>query len=249
MRVRLAAVGVALGLASALASAAPQQAAPPSAFDKALRAAMAPYYAALLSSAQDDVERTQRHMFLLRARWQEAARLGRTGAAPALVADPSWANALDSVTGALDRTRQRLAKHDAPGAHAELESIRVILHDARARHRIATFDDRLSEFHEAMEHLTSRVPEAHEFRLTQADLAAIRQDLDQVRHHWQAVQAAAADVSATPGWADTAPQLDAAIRDASTALEQRDTDAIRRASDAIRTGYLDLLAVLATARP
>lgn len=243
VNVRYAAVGVVFAAASAVVVAAS-----PSAYDTAMRAAMAPYYAALRASARGDLEGTQRHVLLLGARWQEAARLGQTGAPPALVKDPAWPQALDAVTAAVGRARQRVARHDVAGAHGELESIRMTLHAARARQQLLTFDDRFSEFHEAMEHLVGRVPEAHEFRLTDADLIDIRQDLDQVAHHWQTVQASADEVRGVTGWAATAPMMDAAIREAAAAATRGEATAIKTGSDAIQKAYFDLLGTLSSVR-
>lgn len=240
MPIRLPALLVAAGLLTGFAGPTSQ-----ARYEQALRAAMSPYYTALLVSARGDVDGTQRQVILFAARWAEAVSVARTDAPRPLAADPAWQKALDGVSAAIDRARQRAAKRDADGAHVELESIRLMLRDVRARHNVLTIDDRFSDFHEAMERLGSRVPPAHEFRLKPRDYEVLKEDLDHVKEHWQALLKASAEIGPMAGWDSAATGMEAALNDMATAIGRQNDDDARRAAEAMHGRYYELLRVLA----
>lgn len=240
MQFRLPALLVAAGLSIGLAESSPQVR-----YERALRASMSPYYAALLVSARGDVDGTQRQVILFAARWADAVKVARTEAPEPLGNDPAWQKALDGVSGAIERARRRAARRDADGAHVELESIRLMLRDVRARHNVLTIDDRFSDFHESMERLGSRVPPAHEFRLRPKDYEVLKEDLAHVKEHWLALGTASVEFGSLAGWKDAATGMESALAEMTSAVERQNGDAVRLAAEAIHARYFDLLRALA----
>ncbi|HEX6973414.1 MAG TPA: hypothetical protein VF147_03380 [Vicinamibacterales bacterium] len=220
-----------------LAAAIVRPAAAAATFDDQVRAAMAPYYASLLTSARNDGEGTLRHIVALRARWSNVQQVTDR---------PAWAkDVVDVVTTRIEAARTRTLARDVVGAHAQLESIRAMLRDARARAGLRTFDDAVTDFHEAMERLTGRAGLHNEIALNADDYAAIEAHVAKAAAAWAEMQATAGSAHATAAWPKIA---DATARDFSklrAATTAKDMDATQVAAEELKARYFDLPAVLA----
>jgi uncharacterized protein YukE len=213
-------------------------------FDATCRAAMANYYAALLTSVHGDSEATLRQLLLLRARWEEVARLSRSG-------NPDWTqdattgeSPVAAVTAMIERARQRTSAGDIAGAHAELEGIRAVLRDGRARHGVRTFDDVLTDYHDAMERLTSRVGLRNEIALNAEDYDAIREQTARADAAWTEIKTVADPVKMRPVWGDMATRTTAALATVQRAAAAQDAAAAQGAAAALKTHYFELLRIL-----
>jgi hypothetical protein len=217
------------------------------AFDMAYRSAMGSYYAALLASARRDADATVRHVMLLKSRWEAVIRISDTDAPPPLRDDPGWRAALTRVAAQADRARQLASKRDTVGAHAELEAIRGILHEARTRSGVRMFDDDLTEYHEAIERLSGLVGTRNEFRLKAEDFDAIKQQTERARRAWATVDLAANSVNTQPAWRDASARTAAALAALEKAVEAQDSAGVIRAGEQLHAHYFELLAALSGA--
>ena len=196
----------------AVAGLALLAAAPAADSTQAIERAMGPYYAALVASSRGSIDATSRHLLVFASRWDVAKREARTSPPRAIGQDPAWPAVLDQVEAAIARAREMVRLHDVAGAHAELETIRLAIREIRARHAALTFDDHLTDYHEAVERLLGHVAGRNEIRLTAKDFAEAGEDLQAARAAWQAVQASAGSMAGQAAWSQ-------ASRDAATALE------------------------------
>ncbi len=217
------------------------------AFDAAYRSAMGSYYAALLASARRDADGTVRHVMLLKSRWEAVMRLSDTDAPPPLRADPGWRAALTRVAAQADRARQLVSKRDTAGAHAELEAIRGILHDARTKSGVRMFDDDLTEYHEAIERLSGLVGTRNEFRLKAEDFSVIKQQTERARRAWAAVEVAANSIRTQPAWKDASARTAAALAVLEKAVGAQDSAGAIRAVEQLHGHYFELLEALSGA--
>jgi hypothetical protein len=214
------------------------------AFDTAYRSAMASYYAALLASVHHDPDGTVRHVMLLKSRWATVVKLSRTGAPPPLRDDPDWGAALTTVAAQAARAGQLASKRDTAGAHSELEAIRGILYDARTKYGVRTFDDDLTEYHDAVERLTGVVGARNEIRFKAEDFAAITRQTERARRAWMAVEAAATPVKAEPAWSEASAKTRADMAALETAAGAHDSVGVSRTGELLHEHYLELLAAL-----
>ena len=213
------------------------------AFDERCRAAMVPYYAALLRSARGDSEGTLRHLVVLRARWE-------TLQGTAVAERPAWAtrppgSLLDTVASKIEAARQKSAAREIVAAHAQLESIRALLRDARAHAGVRTFDDAVTDYHEAMERLTGRAGLHNEIALNSDDYAAIEEQVARAAAAWAEIEAAAGPAKGRSGWVALSGTTAKSLLALRTAASARDMDATQTAAEGLRERYFDLLAVLA----
>ena len=218
---------------------APENAA---ATDAACRSAMAPYYAALLASARGDGDGTLRQLLLLKSRWAEVAR--RSGSdAPAWLRDTAAGPPVGAAVGAKIDSALRHLPRDIPAAHADLETIRALLRDARTRHGARSVDDAVTEYHEAVERLTSHIGLSNEMALTAKDFTAIGEDVDAARSIWAKVESSA-ELTPLPGWRDAADATTRVLGAIAEATGRRDTAAVQQASQILKNRYFDLLSAL-----
>lgn len=211
-------------------------------FDEACRAAMPAYYAALATSARGDGDGTTRHLLVLSTHWKELA--ARTDA-------PAWAKdtaggrtVLAAVQWRIDAARQRTLARDVQAAHVQLEAIRAILREARSRHGVRTFDDAVTDYHEAMERLASRVGLHNEITLTAEDYVAIQEQSVRARNAWAGVESGAGPVRSLSGWSTTASDTSTLLTALQKAAFARDLDATQTAAESLKARYFDLLGVL-----
>jgi hypothetical protein len=210
--------------------------------ETALRSAMGSYYAALAASGRGNVEATQRQLVLFEARWAGASKLARTSAPEALRSDPAWAAALDNGAAALGRALAALRIQDAGGAHAELESIRLRLRDVRARHNLETIDDRLTDFHESMERLISRISARNEIVLTESDWEAIGPQIENAKRSLQQIDAAAGSaIRKAAGWTAAFGVVQANLVGLEKAVARRDGFGAATVAERLHDRYYDLL--------
>jgi len=234
------AIGLLLGLLAGAALVADERA------ETVLRSAMGPYYAALVASSRGNLEATHRQILLFMARWESAARQALTDSPPALLNDAGWTKAIDHASASLYRARDRAVARDAAGAHAELEALRMPLRDIRGRHDLLTLDDRVTDFHDAMERLAARAVGRNEIQLTSADFDALQASLASVRIAWREVEtAAASDQKLGEGWKPATLAIGAALDRIADAIGRRDNEETGAAAEAVRERYLELLLVLA----
>ncbi len=210
--------------------------------DTALRRAMGPYYAALWASSRGNIEATQRQLLLFQASWDTASKVARVSPPEALRADPAWVEALDFGTAALGRARAALRIQDTGGTHAELESIRLRLREVRARHRIESIDDRLTDFHGAMERLISRVSARNEIVLTAADWESIEPHLEAARKFLQEIDAAAwPALKRAAGWVAAFGSVQSSLGELDRAVKQRDGFSASKVAERLHDRYYELL--------
>jgi len=184
-------------LSVALATQAP--AASTQAFDTAYRAAMTSYYAALLASGDGDAEATRRHILLLKARWEAVTRESPSG--PDWVRDvTNGQSPVAKVAALIDDIQQRAASRDMNVVHLDLEGVRVQLRDARARHGVRIIDDALTDYHDTMERLTSRVGLRNEIILRAEDYEAIQVLADRAEAYWKEIEKLAGPFETLPDW-------------------------------------------------
>jgi hypothetical protein len=236
---RLFAVIAFAGLALSINSAAPQP------YDTAWHAAMPSYYAALLASARGDADGTTRQLLLLGARLKEL--VSRTDA-------PAWATdtasgqpAIAAVAAAVDAARRQTLAREIGAAHASLEHVRYLLRDTRTRHGARTFDDAMTDYHEAMERLISRAGLHYEIVLTAEDYSAISEQAGRAAHAWSDIEAEAASEKSAPGWNAAAAKTRTLLAGLYNATSEHDADLAQTTAEALKAAYYELIASLARA--
>ena len=209
--------------------------------DAACQAAMAPYYAALLTSARGDGDGTVRHLIVLTATWDEVVRRAGADAPPWLRETPGGQPIAAAVSARIEAARRHLPR-DAAAAHGELEAIRRLLRDARTTHNARTLDDGVTDYHEAMERLAGRVGESNEVSLSASDFAAIKDDAARARAAWSGVEA---DLQkAVPASAEVAAATRTLLGQIASAADARDAGTSQRVAHELKARYFDLLALL-----
>jgi len=93
---------------------------------------------------------------------------------------------------------------DVASAHAELETIRSSFRELRGRHNALTFDDHMTDYHEAIERMLGHVAGRNEIRLTDKDYADAEEDLRSAQAAWQIVQRSAGPMAGQPAWSAAA---------------------------------------------
>jgi hypothetical protein len=215
---------------------------------QAIERALGPYYAALVASSRGNIDATSRHLLLFASRWKTASREARTSPPRAIEQDPEWPAVLDQVNAAIERAREMVRVRDVAGAHAELEVIRSAIRDVRARHHALTFDDYLTDYHEAVERMIGHVAGRNEIRLTARDFAEADEDLRAALAAWQTVQASAGPLAGQPGWAAAAREASAALDQAQRAIAAKNATSAGRSAERVKTTYYDLLLAVSKAR-
>ncbi|HSL22402.1 MAG TPA: hypothetical protein VK886_12770 [Vicinamibacterales bacterium] len=213
-------------------------------FDAELRLSMASYYAALLASAHGNAEATLRHLVLFRSRWEQLARGGSRQDSPAwfgadVRGEPIWA----AVASKIEVARRQLPRN-VTGAHAELEAIRLLLRDARARHGALGFDDALTEYHDAMERVLSLAGGRNEIALTASDFGVLGGAIKRAEAGWSAVESSRGAPKGLADWKDIAAGTASALRAAAESAKRQDAAAVQHASEDLRNRYDDLLRIL-----
>jgi hypothetical protein len=214
----------------------------------AIDRAMAPYYAALVASARGNIDATSRHLLVFASRWETAKREARSAPPAAIRQDPAWPALLDEVDAVISRARDLVRLRDVASAHAELETIRSGFRDIRGRHNALTFDDHLTDYHEAIERTLGHVAGRNEIRLTPRDFADAREDLESAQAAWQLVQKTAGELARQPGWVAAAKSAGAALAAAERALDVRNATAAGQAVEHVKVTYYDMLLAIARAR-
>jgi hypothetical protein len=215
---------------------------------QSIERAMGPYYAALVASARGNIDATSRHLLVFASRWEGAAREARSAPPRSMAPDPSWPSVLDEVNAAIARAREAVRVRDVASAHAELETIRAAFRELRGRHNALTFDDHMTDYHEAIERLLGHVAGRNEIRLTARDYADAEEDLRSAQAAWQLVQQSAGTMTGQAGWAAAATDATTALADTARALAGRNATASGRAAAQVKTTYYDLLLAVAKAR-
>jgi hypothetical protein len=210
--------------------------------------ALGPYYAALVSSDRGNIDATSRHLLLFASRWETASRDVRKAPPREIGQDPQWPAMLDRVDAVIARSRQLVRQRDIAGAHAELETIRAAIRDVDARHNALTFDDRLTDYHEAVERILGHVAGRNEIRLTDRDFADADEDLQAALAAWRAVQVSAGPLSGRAEWKAAAREAAGALDQAGRALTAKNAAAAGAAAERMKTTYDDLLMAVSKAR-
>jgi hypothetical protein len=211
--------------------------------DAVCRSAMAPYYGALLASSRGDADGTLRHALILKSRWDEVTRRPAPDM-PMWLRDTATGQSLGAaVASKIDSARQHLPR-DVAGAHSELEAIRVLLRDARTRHGARTVDDAVTDYHEAMERLSSHIGVSNEIALTTDDFTAIRGDVERAQSMWTKVESFPELAKPVTGWNDVAAATTSVLGTIAKAANRRDATTVQQASHALKNRYFDLLSIL-----
>jgi hypothetical protein len=211
--------------------------------EAACRSAMAPYYAALLASAHGDADGTLRHLIRLKSRWEQLIRQPRSDACSWLDDKSGGDRVAVSVAARIDSARALLPR-DVPGAHAELEAIRMLLRDARARRGLRTFDDALTDYHDAMERLDSLIGLRNEVALTARDFDAIGEQARAARAAWADVHSRHHQLLSAATWSDLSNRTDAALETISESASGQNAIGAHEAAEKVKDQYFDLLRVL-----
>ncbi len=211
-------------------------------FDDQCRAAMAPYYAALLTSARGDADGTLRHLVALRGRWDNLRRVPEAER-------PAWASqppdsVLDAVAARIEAARGKTVARQMVEAHADLESIRGLLRDARSRAGVRTFDDAVTDYHEAMERLTGRAGQHNEIALNADDYTAIQAQVERAAAAWAELESSAGGLKDARGWPVLSGATGRDLARLRTATAARDMAETQTGAEALRARYLELLTVL-----
>ena len=215
---------------------------------QAIERALGPYYAALVSSARGNIDATSRHLLLFASRWDTASREARKSPPRAIEQDLAWPAVLDQVSATIARARDLVRERDVAGAHAELEVIRSTIRDIHARHHVLTFDDHLTDYHEAVERLLGHVAGRNEIRLTARDFDDAAEDLQAARAAWQRVRAEAGPLASQAGWTAAAREASAALEQAERAIARKNTTTAGQAAERVKATYYDLLLAVSKAR-
>ncbi len=212
--------------------------------DAACRSAMAPYYAALLASARSDADGTLRHLVALKSRWNEVLRAAGPDAPAWIRSDVDGGQVGPAVAARIEAAWRRLPA-DVSGAHAELERVRALLRDARLRHGARTPDDALTDYHDAMERLSSHIGASNEIALAASDFVAIRSDVGRARTAWMdAASLLDIEHAESPSNGVSAATM-RVLNTITTAADGQDAMTAQNASRELKSRYFDLLAVLA----
>jgi uncharacterized protein YukE len=210
--------------------------------------ALGPYYAALVSSARGNTDATSRHLLLFASRWETAGREARKSPPREVAQDPKWPALLDEVTGVIARARELVRHQDIASAHAELETIRAAIRDIHARHDVLTFDDHLTDYHEAMERMFGHAAGRNEIRLTAKDFDDAAEDLQAALAAWRTVRAEAGPLANQAGWTAAAREASSALEQAQRAIAAKNTTTAAQAAERVKSTYYDLLLAVSKAR-
>jgi hypothetical protein len=210
--------------------------------------ASAPYYAALVASARGSIDATNRQLLLLAARWDAAVREARTAGPPSLTQDPAWAAALDQATAMLAKAREFARARDIAGAHAELEEMRLVLHEVRERHGVWVLDDHLAEYHEMIERVAGHVSGRSEINLTPRDYEDVDEDLRGAQAAWAALEKAEGPLRGMPAWQEASRAASSALHDTARAVAAKDRAAVAQGTERLKNSYFDLLVAVSKAR-
>jgi hypothetical protein len=210
--------------------------------------ASAPYYAALVASARGNIDATSRQLLLLSARWDAAVREARSAGPPELTRDPAWGAALDRATAMLAKARELARVRDIAGAHAELEEMRLVLHEIRERHGAWTFDDHLAEYHEMVERVSGHVSGRSEINFTQRDYQDVDEDLRGAQASWASVEKSVGAIGSVAAWQQAARETSSALQATARAIVAKDRAGVAIAAERLKSSYFDLLTAVAKAR-
>lgn len=133
---------------------------------------------------------------------------------------------------------------DVPGAHAELEAIWLLLRDARAHHGLRTFDDALTDYHDAMERLESLVGARNEMTLTARDFDAIRDQARAARAAWADVESHHRHLIVSDAWPALSDRTDTALKAIADGASAHYAIAAHDAAEMVKGRYFDLLRIL-----
>lgn len=127
------------------------QAGPFADFESDLRGVYAIYRTALLATNQNKAEESARAAAALSDGWNKLEAKWAKAAPPQYADDGQFAPTLAAAADSIAAAGRQIAGGDLGGAHLTLEKIRDQLGALRARNNIATFSDRMNDFHEEME--------------------------------------------------------------------------------------------------
>lgn len=218
----------------------------PQGADAGWHGAMGPYYAALLASARGDGEGTLRQVILLESRWSQVAREPSPTLPPWLQDDIAGKPLVDAIASRIEAIRRGLPR-DVASAHTDLEKIRTLLRDARARHGSRTFDDAVTDYHDALERLISHTGHANEMALAADDLTTIQRDARRASVAWDGVTSTGDGAGRSPGWKDLQTATAQTLSSIEAAATRGDAPATQATVQALKDRYYELLALLARA--
>jgi hypothetical protein len=204
---------------------------------------MGPYYAALLSSARGDTDATLRQLLLFEARWSQVTGQRETAQPPWLRASADGQSVGAVVTTAIADAR-RLLPRDVAEAHVRLESIRGVLRSARTRFGVATVDDAVTDYHDALERLSSHIGERQEVTLVAGDFAIILQDVNTTRDRWTQLRTFKELSGTLVGWDSMDRTTTNLINAVATAARNNDGLKVQHAGQELKTNYLKLISEL-----
>lgn len=203
-------------------------------FEADLRGVYATYRDALFATNQNKVEESARAVSALSAGWKTLETKWTKAAPPQYADDAQFAPTLAAAGEAIAAADRQIAAGELGVAHLTLEKIRDQLGALRARNNVATFSDRMNEFHEEME----KALVASKSELKPAALADIREHAAVLAYLGERIAAAppaearsSAEfdklASATMGWVKL-------LRDAAAS---NDVEGVKRALLGLKKSY------------
>ncbi|HKI98391.1 MAG TPA: hypothetical protein VKB51_07955 [bacterium] len=201
------------------------------AFDRAFVPALALSTQGRVAPAQQALQRALAHWTAMQARLAEP-----------YAADPRWVEEAGRVSAALDSAGKHLAAGKSQEAHEALESVRLILWQARDRHGVVYFGDLLTAYHEPMEAIA--LGTKGRTTLSDAELDRLSMLFAEARPLWKRVETFAFDPAPYGFDAKHTERLHALVSGETHALaalgrslERRDVAAVLKLGPAIKPPF------------
>lgn len=189
------------------------------------------YKNALLATSMGNSMDGQTFLVRFRRAWDAFRVMHADNPPPPFSRDAKrWRADLYEIAAWIDAADKELAVGETHAAHETLEQVRLRWLSMRARYGIETFGDHLTRFHEPMEQVALAVKGKTAQTLEEADVAAIRAAVPELRRLLAPIQAwAAKPEGLAHGRAGIRQEKVAVLTRAVTALEQALASADRAA--------------------
>ena len=161
-----------------------------------------------------------------------------------MAADTAAGPAVGAAVGAKIDSALRHLPRDVPAAHADLEAIRALLRDARARHGARTVDDAVTDYHEAVERSVESHRTVERNRADREGLHGDRRGCRRRAVHLGPVESFPELAQPPAGWSDAAAATTSVLGAIAEAAGRRDAATVQQASQILKSRYFDLLSVL-----
>lgn len=203
-------------------------------FEADLRGVYAVYRNALFATNQNKVEESARAVSALSAGWKTLETKWTKAAPPQYADDAQFSPTLAAAGEAIAAADRQIAAGDLGAAHLTLERIRDQLGALRARNNVATFSDRMNEFHEEMEKALA----ALKSDLKPAALADIREQAAVLAYLGERIAAAPpAEARSSTDFDRLASATMASVKSLREAAAANDVEGVKRALLGLKKSY------------